>query len=180
MRPTFGRKYIENEFKRIEDGLSEPLTVYLIGGGAMSLRDLKGATKDIDLVVPDGDVYGQLWDDGALSLENRKEITSEVSGELFHLRNSVEKHRPEEEYSAIRERIAQTKERIEKTAWQLEQLSSPKAASYLRRGLDSMVTFAEYATDGFRCCEPRTVLNEQWMRSPSGASVTGCDGARRD
>jgi hypothetical protein len=27
----------------------------------MSLRDLKGATKDIDLVVPDGDAYGQLW-----------------------------------------------------------------------------------------------------------------------
>ncbi|WP_042662750.1 DUF6036 family nucleotidyltransferase [Haloferax sp. ATB1] len=61
MRPTFGREYIENEFQRIGDGLSEPLTVYLIGGGAMSLRDLKGATKDIDLVVPDGDAYGQLW-----------------------------------------------------------------------------------------------------------------------
>ena len=61
MRPTFGREYIENEFLRIGDGLSKPLTVYLIGGGAMSLRDLKGATKDIDLVVPDGDAYGQLW-----------------------------------------------------------------------------------------------------------------------
>ena len=61
MRPTFGREYIENEFQRIADGLSAPLTVYLIGGGAMSLRDLKGATKDIDLVVPDGDAYGQLW-----------------------------------------------------------------------------------------------------------------------
>ena len=61
MRPTFGREYIENELRRIGEGLSEPLTVYLIGGGAMSLRDLKGATKDIDLVVPDGNVYGQLW-----------------------------------------------------------------------------------------------------------------------
>ena len=61
MRPTFGREYIENEFRRIGDGLSKPLTVYLIGGGAMSLRDLTGATKDIDLVVPDGDAYGQLW-----------------------------------------------------------------------------------------------------------------------
>jgi hypothetical protein len=61
MRPTFGGEYIENEFQRIGDGLTEPLTVYLIGGGAMSLRDLKGATKDIDLVVPDGDAYGQLW-----------------------------------------------------------------------------------------------------------------------
>jgi hypothetical protein len=61
MRPTFGREYIEAEFQRIADGLSAPLTVYLIGGGAMSLRDLKGATKDIDLVVSGGDAYGQLW-----------------------------------------------------------------------------------------------------------------------
>jgi len=61
MRPTLGREYIENEFQQIEDGLSERLTVYLIGGGAMALRDLKGATKDIDLVVPDGDAYRQLW-----------------------------------------------------------------------------------------------------------------------
>lgn len=62
MRPTFGREYIESEFQRIAEGLSDPLTVYLIGGGAMSLRDLKAATKDIDLVVADGDAYGLLWD----------------------------------------------------------------------------------------------------------------------
>lgn len=36
MRPTFGREYIENEFQRITEGLSDPFTVYLIGGGAMS------------------------------------------------------------------------------------------------------------------------------------------------
>jgi hypothetical protein len=61
MRSTFGREYIENKFQRITDGLSAPLIVCLIGGGAMSLRDLKGATKDIDLVVAGGDAYGQLW-----------------------------------------------------------------------------------------------------------------------
>jgi len=91
----------------------------------------------------------KLWNDGTLSLTDRKGIISEVTGELFHLKNSVEKHRPRKEYAAIRSRIARTKERIEKTAWQLEQLSSSKAASYLRRGLDSMITFAEDATDGF-------------------------------
>jgi len=52
MRPTFGHEYIENEFQRIADGLTAPLTVYLIGGGAMSLCDLKGATKDIDPSSP--------------------------------------------------------------------------------------------------------------------------------
>lgn len=91
----------------------------------------------------------KLWDDGALSLADRKEITSEVAGALFHLKNSVEKHRPEEERSAIRSRIARTKERMEKTAWQLEQFSSPKAAAYLQSGLPSMLTFAEDAVDGF-------------------------------
>jgi hypothetical protein len=91
----------------------------------------------------------KLWDDGALSLADRKEITAEVAGELFHLKNFVEKHRPEEERSAIRERIARTTERIEKTAWQLEQFSSPNAAAYLRSGLPSMLTFAEDALEGF-------------------------------
>jgi hypothetical protein len=61
MRPTFGREYIESEFEQIAEELTDPLTVYLIGGGAMALRDLKGATKDIDLVVADGDAYGRLW-----------------------------------------------------------------------------------------------------------------------
>lgn len=61
MRPTFGREFIEAEFRRISEQLENPVTVYLIGGGALSLRDLKTATKDIDLVVADGDAYGQLW-----------------------------------------------------------------------------------------------------------------------
>ena len=91
----------------------------------------------------------KLWDDDALLLDDRREIISEVAGDLFHLKNSVEKHRPNKERSAIRSRIARTKERVEKTAWQLEQLSSPKAAEYLRSGLPSMVTFAEDALDGF-------------------------------
>lgn len=61
MRPTFGREYVEDEFERIATALAEPLTVYLIGGGAMALQDLKGATKDIDLVVANGEAYARLW-----------------------------------------------------------------------------------------------------------------------
>jgi len=50
---------------------------------------------------------------------------------------------------AIRSRIARTRERLEKTAWQLEQFGSAKAAGYLRRWLPSIVTFAEHAVEGF-------------------------------
>lgn len=61
MRPTFGRDYIAEEFQRIAAEVSDPLSVYLIGGGAMALRDMKAATKDIDLVVADADAYRRLW-----------------------------------------------------------------------------------------------------------------------
>jgi len=101
-----------------------------------------------DLVHVPRSLRHRLSVDGVLDLETRKEIISEVSGELYHLKNSVEKHRPAEEYSAIRDRIARTRERIEKTTWQLEQFGSEKAAAYLRRGLPSMLTFAKKALDG--------------------------------
>jgi len=101
-----------------------------------------------DLVHVPRSLRHRLSVDGALDLETRKEIISEVSSELSQLKNSVEKHRPAEEYSAIRDRIARTRERIEKTTWQLEQFGSEKAAAYLRRGLPSMLTFAKKALDG--------------------------------
>jgi len=54
MRPTFGREYIENEFQRIADGLSEPLALYLIGGGAMSLRGYESLLEVASGVAPVG------------------------------------------------------------------------------------------------------------------------------
>jgi hypothetical protein len=83
------------------------------------------------------------------SLDQRNEIVSEVIDEVFHLKNSVAKHRPDEEFAAIRKRIARTTERIKKTAWQLDQYGSEKAAGYPRRWLPSIVTFAEQAVEGF-------------------------------
>jgi len=55
MRRRFDSEYIESELQAIGGKLETKLTVYLIGGGAMSFRDLKETTKDIDLIVTDGD-----------------------------------------------------------------------------------------------------------------------------
>ena len=60
MRARFDSEYIEAELDRIGNQTEQPLTVYLIGGGAMAFRDLKNTTKDIDLVVTDGDDLQQL------------------------------------------------------------------------------------------------------------------------
>jgi len=103
----------------------------------------------LDLVHVGRTLDYNLWEDGVFPLDRRNEIVSEVIDEVFHLKNSVAKHRPEEEFAAIRERIARTTERIEKTAWQLDQYGSVKAAGYLRRWLPSIVTFAEAAIEGF-------------------------------
>jgi len=44
------------------------------------------------------------------SVDRRNEIVSEVINEVFHLKNSVYKHRPTEELAAIRSQIARTTE----------------------------------------------------------------------
>jgi len=60
MRARFDRSYIRSELERIGQQLDDPLTVFLIGGGAMAFRDLKTTTKDIDLIVASGDDLEQL------------------------------------------------------------------------------------------------------------------------
>jgi len=121
-----------------------------------------------------------LWDDGVFSLDRRKEIVSEVIDEVFHLKNSVAKHRPAEEFAAIRSRIARTRERLEKTAWQLEQFGSAKAAGYLRRWLPSIVTFAEHAVEGFEVPWTSNPVERLMGESASGARTSGCAGQQRD
>lgn len=59
-RPRFGREYIRNEFEQIADLLRSEVNVYLVGGGAMSLRNLKDTTKDIDLVTANTTDYERL------------------------------------------------------------------------------------------------------------------------
>jgi uncharacterized protein YjhX (UPF0386 family) len=51
--PTFEKAYIEQELKRINEKLSAPISLYILGGGAMSFYNLKTATKDIDVIVTD-------------------------------------------------------------------------------------------------------------------------------
>ena len=50
-RPRFGREYIRREFEHLSTELRTDVRTYLIGGGAMAFRNLKDATKDVDLVV---------------------------------------------------------------------------------------------------------------------------------
>ena len=117
--------------------------------GIVTAFDDETRDHQLDLVHVGRTLDYNLWDDGIFPLDQRNDIVSEVIDEVFHLKNSVAKHRPDEEFAAIRERLARTTERIEKTAWQLDQYGSEKAAGYLQRWLPSIVTFAEAAIEGF-------------------------------
>jgi hypothetical protein len=49
-RPSFNRYYLQQEFDKL-DAKTRPVTLYLIGGGAMAFYGLKDATKDIDIIL---------------------------------------------------------------------------------------------------------------------------------
>lgn len=55
--PSFGREKILEQFRELADSIDEPTTVYLIGGGAMTLNEQKTATKDVDIVVESTNAY---------------------------------------------------------------------------------------------------------------------------
>lgn len=50
-RRSFDKDYLRQEFNKIDAIAQEPMTIYLIGGGAMAFYGLKAATKDIDIIL---------------------------------------------------------------------------------------------------------------------------------
>ena len=50
MRKSFTKGELEEAFQKVGAILAKPLTVYLLGGGAMCFRSQKAGTKDLDLV----------------------------------------------------------------------------------------------------------------------------------
>jgi predicted nucleotidyltransferase len=59
--PTFGSSAIRRQFSELAGLIEDEMTVHLIGGGALTLEDLKNATKDIDLIVRNESELRQLW-----------------------------------------------------------------------------------------------------------------------
>jgi len=71
-------------------------------------------------------------------------------------------------------------ERLEKTAWQLEQFGSAKAAGYLRRWLPSIVTFAEHAVEGFEVPWTSNPVERLMGEVSKRCKNSGCAGQQRD
>jgi hypothetical protein len=54
-RRAFDKNYLNQEFHKIEAAAKQPLTLYIVGGGAMAFYGLKDATKDIDIILTTAD-----------------------------------------------------------------------------------------------------------------------------
>jgi hypothetical protein len=89
---TFGGDAIRRQFSELADLLETDLTVYLIGGGALTLDDLKNATKDIDLIVRERSELQRLWRVlTAAGYEPEGELSDEYDelGATFVLQNDL-------------------------------------------------------------------------------------------
>ncbi len=51
MRRSFGKTDLDDAFRSVGRHVQQPVTCYLIGGGAMTFRERKAATKDLDIVL---------------------------------------------------------------------------------------------------------------------------------
>jgi hypothetical protein len=60
MKRLFDRKYLYAAFQQIGESLQAPVTVYLLGGGAMAFRGQKPGTKDLDLLLENNSQLPQL------------------------------------------------------------------------------------------------------------------------
>ena len=52
-RENFNQEYITRELNRVDEVLTEKLSIYLLGGAVMAMNGLKPGTKDIDVIVKD-------------------------------------------------------------------------------------------------------------------------------
>lgn len=50
-RRSFDKNYLKQEFDKLTAKTKQPLTLFLIGGGAMAFYGLKDTTKDIDIIL---------------------------------------------------------------------------------------------------------------------------------
>ena len=89
----------------------------------------------------------KLREDDQLPLEERNAYASELIGDALHLKNSVAVHAPEDEWDAIRHRIATTEDRLQRTTRHLELDGCWKAATFLRKWQPSILQFAEAALE---------------------------------
>lgn len=77
MDKLYGKEKLLADLKEIGDKLSEKIRIYLIGGCALSLKDLKAATKDVDAIFTSKEDL-ELFEKQLVALGYKKEVKVDV------------------------------------------------------------------------------------------------------
>jgi transposase-like protein len=102
----------------------------------------------LDLIHVLRDTSFKLWQDGEMTMEDRKGIIRRLESLLFALKNSVVKHRVDKDLDALKRRINCTVDELKKLAEELLKLGCFKAASFIRDYSNTIVTFAVLPVKG--------------------------------
>ena len=90
----------------------------------------------------------KLWQQGEMTLSERKDVITAIESILYPLKNSVEKHIKDGDAEALGKRINFTVDELKRISDDLYKLGSIKAADFIREYSNYIVTFARLALEG--------------------------------
>ena len=102
----------------------------------------------LDLIHVIRDTGFKLWQDGKMTLDDRKKIIRRLESALYSLKNSAVKHEKDGDLDALKRRINYTVDELKDQAEELLKLGCFKAASFIRDYSNTIVTFAILAVKG--------------------------------
>lgn len=130
------------------DAIAEDATV--VSDADASLHDAfvtEERTHQLDLVHLVRTTGYNLWQDGELTLDERKRVLDSVEEAVYPLTWAVQTARGQDDPAILHRQIEETVETIKQIASNLASLGCPQAAQYLRRCSDRAVTFARLALE---------------------------------
>ncbi len=141
----------EETASKLDEAAALDEKAVVIGDAEREMRNalVKGERSfQLDLVHVFHDTGFKLWQDGEMTLDDRKEVIRRLKSALYSLKNSVEKHGKDGDLDALKRRINYTVDELKKLAEELRELGCFKAASFIQSYSNTIVTFAVLAVKG--------------------------------
>ncbi len=122
----------------------------LVSDGETSIVNNLASDPDhmqLDLIHAEKEALFKLWGE-RMPLEQRQEVSREMSRILFTLVNSVKKHRQDGDMDAIEARVESTLKELNELAENLQMGGYTRASEFISQNAKLMVTFAKLAIIG--------------------------------
>jgi len=92
------------------------------------------------------DIGYKLWQDGGLDLDTRKDLKKQAEKIIYKLKNQVKKYKKDKE--SLKKKINEAVDKLKEFHEYLSELGCVKAAKFVKKYSNNVVTFAILATEG--------------------------------